>query len=152
MAGDSELAAGFPSADFRHQIRETMLLGLPPDEGMQPEFHFDRERVYERSSSDGEPWSWSTPPASEGPEREPVRVPCAIERVGATGEGDGTSVGVVDAARLVLTFLDDDWADVEGFSQVRIGGRWFSYQRMLSPLGIADVGVAQVLVVAQDAS
>jgi hypothetical protein len=154
MAGEGP--AGF-AAKFRAGITKAMTIGLAPDEAERPTFGWDPDRTFVPSDSAGHPWRpGETPDATVAAPLE-VQVPCGVQVMGITDEGDSTSVGILNADEVVLTLLDDAWEEVHvtdpdgtvrAFDWVRISGRVFHRAKVVPTGGLFEVGVHRVLVTA----
>jgi len=140
----------FDAREFRQAIRGVYRMALAPDEERQPIFHFPKMVTSTNAlDSDDVPFDpTQTPPAA--PAKSPVKVPCAIRYV--DDQGDPTGLGVITPSRVELTFLDTDYAQVEGFSHVVIDGDVYRYRRTQPPTGLFDVGMFAVICVAEDES
>lgn len=134
------------AARFRAGITRAMVMGLAPALAERPLFEWDPARVFANADAAGRPWDPEATPSSESTPPTGVRVPCGVQIQGATDEGDATTVGIINADELVLTFLDVHWAQVEGFDRVTVSGRPFKLLKRLPTVGLFDVGVIQVLV------
>lgn len=75
-------------------------------------------------------------------------MPCAVE-FHDTG-GTMGAAGNVSTSEVVLTLLDEDYAQVRGFAYVVIGGVRYNYQRDQAPIGLVSVGVYQVHCLSDD--
>lgn len=77
-----------------------------------------------------------------------IKVPCAIEYKDAAGEL--SAAGTVSSTGIVLTLLDEDYARIEGFAYVVIGGVKYNYERTNPPEGLVSVGIYAVHCLADD--
>ncbi len=145
MAGD---LPGFSAEDFRLNIQFAMNMGLPNDDAAKPTFYFPQQ-VSADVPVDGE----GVPFAPSGdvdrtPIKPAVRVPCAIEDEAGNAVVI-TAIGGMSEDRLVLTFLDTDWAKVEGFLYVALGGDKYNFVKELHPRALGPVDIHKVLVVGE---
>lgn len=147
MAFDPQIA-GFNADEVRAGLTLAMNIGMPVELEEQPVFVFPGGILADGSKRDsaGVPFDWEA-----GRDRSPdvtVQVPCAIEYVDGAGKLEG--FGVVAPSKLVLTLLDVDHAQIEGFSYVVIAGNKYNYRKTAPPLGLVSVGVYQVHVESDD--
>lgn len=133
---------GFDAAAVRAGLRLAMQVGLPTVTADQPTF-FMPQTV----TTDGHILDGSNTPFD--PEYTPTRstrvthqVPCAIEYT--DGSGKIAALGIIDASKVILTLLDQDYDIVEGFEFVVITGQKFFYSATEPQLGLVDVGVWRV--------
>lgn len=137
---DTPLLEGFDPADFRTNIRATMVMGLPPVLADQPQFIFATvPNTVSGVPADSEhvPFDLTQTVGSSTP--TPVRVPCAVEFSDEVAEF--TNAGVAVPARVKLTFLDVDYELVRGYKLVKIGGVEYAYSHSENPIGLGTVGV-----------
>jgi hypothetical protein len=139
----------FDANAVREGLRLAMQVGLPPDTDDQPLFVMPTtvsgDSVNALDAA-GTPFKANYRPARTAPVTK--RVPCAIEYF--DGAGKIESFGLVAPSHVLLTLLDQDFAQVKGFSYVVIGGNKYWYERELVPLGLVDVGVHQVKCASDD--
>jgi hypothetical protein len=142
--------SGFNANEVRAGLRLAMEVGLPPDIADQPVFVFPGEIVDDglERDAEGTPLDWRAT-KQRGPD-ETVQVPCAIEYMDGYGDGNIENFGVVMPSRVALTFLDEDYVEIRGFSYVMIGGNRYNYQRTEPPIGLVSVGVWRVHVRSDD--
>lgn len=151
MAGISGIP--FDEAGVIAGLHTAMQVGLPPDEEDQPTFYWPAILVTDDAKDSAESVPFN--PASR-PVRPPVphvRVPCAVEYV--DGSGKIISFGVVQASRVVLTFVQPDYDQVNDetlgmFQFVVIGGDRFFYAKERPPLGLLSLGIHQIECTAED--
>lgn len=145
MAGN---LPGFDPDGFREAIRFAMNLGATPDIEQQATFYFPKTTTSAGPlDPSGVPFAPGTPVART-PTREPVRVPCGIED--AAGDPQATGIGRFGDG-IVVTLLDEDYAAVEGFAFVAVGGVRYDYARELIPRGLGPVGVHRLLCTGEGA-
>lgn len=75
-------------------------------------------------------------------------VPCAIEYQDQTGVFG--PLGLTSPSRVVLTLLDQDYAQVKGFEFCVIGGIRYDYLRTETPKALVTVGLYRVHCAAED--
>lgn len=104
------------------RLRETMVLGLPPEDQYKPTFYFDKVVEWEQHDSANKPWDWADAPLSEV-QRSPVRPIVAYEFFSPLGrQGDfPTEAGDFNPTTLIFTLLEEEWSQVRGFSSVTVG-------------------------------
>lgn len=135
---------GFNADEVRAGLHLAMQVGLPPVAGDEPTFYFaGAATTSDGTDGQGTPLSWQAARVA-APDRSPVSVPCAIEYVDDAGQESG--YGYTAASQLVLTFLDEDYEQVKGFSHVLIAGNSYRYQKTQPPMGLLSVGIWQVHV------
>jgi|GEM_PF-6100427 len=141
----------FPAAAVRENLRIPMRMGLPQDEAMWPEFVTLSVSASGETDSHGVPWD---PRESIESTSTSVRPVCAMEW--RSGGADTHNFGVTDAAEIVFTLLDEEWAQVEGFTYVNVRPTLsgdpvqFHFVRVLQALNLDSVGVWQVLCSTED--
>jgi len=146
MAGPDPTGA-FDPDEFRVNIRAVMLMGLPEDTALRPTFHFPK--VVDNANPDpaNRPWDFNQPKVTD-------TTPAAVQVICGVKVKDGTagynSAGKFDAREATLTFFEDEWAAVDGFSHVMIGLKKFRRAATLEPQGLFEVTVHKVEVIAED--
>jgi len=142
------LPVNFPTDAFNTAIRFAMQMGAPVDPDKRPKFVFPSTGktywkdgvlvVNARTDRDGKPLN----PEIEIRVAKPVtkQVDCAIvvERVGAGGE---VAVGNFNSTRLVVTLLEEEWAEVVGCESVEYNGDLYVYAYEPENYGLFDAGV-----------
>jgi hypothetical protein len=144
MAGSS---ADFDGDEFRTNIRMVMELGAAPKSSEQVIFCFPKQLIYNRPTDDENTPFDPTATVTQSPRRE-VRVPCAVEWI--DHEGETVPFGTVTATKLNITLLDEEYDQVKGCSYVIAGGDKYLYRRTAPPVGLYDVGVYQMVFVAEN--
>lgn len=144
MAGD---VSGFKPDEFRKGIRFVMGLGAPDDTGQQATFYFPRAATPADSTVDSEGVPFGPEQMTFSRARNPVRVPCAIEDPFTAGIATGE--GPFGAGTIIVTLLDDDFDQVEGFVYVVVGGVRYDYRRELIPRGLGTVTVHRLVCVGE---
>lgn len=141
---------GFNAQEVRDGIRLAMNIGLPPITNDQPLFVWDAPKeTLSTEDEGGTPFVWDAPlPGPEVAPHAPVRVPCAIEYFDSAGELQ--PFGPMASSHLLLTLLDQEYVQIEGFSRVIIGGNSYEYERTAPPIGLDVVGVWQIHVRSDD--
>lgn len=133
---------GFDADGFRDAIRFAMNMGAPPDEGQQATFYFPKIATSAAPvDGRGVPFAPGTP-VSRVPSKPPVRVVCGIED--AASDSDETGFGSFGQA-IIITMFDEEFATVEGFEFVAVGGVRYDYARLLLPRGLGPVGIYRIL-------
>lgn len=140
MAGTN---AAFDAAAFRNGIHFAMAMGLPTVVADQPTFYFAQPRTYDVPvDEEGVPYDPTAQPLPLASGVRPVQVPCAVEYYDAFGEI--ITFGAVTPSRVVLTLLDTEFPQVEGFTHVEIGQERYVFRHWEVPIGLFDVGVHRV--------
>lgn len=148
MAGSNPSNPGFDAA-FREKIRAAMLMGTPNVVSDRATFIIPGSVTFADVDSTGAPWDWSATPATEVAERE-VQVLCAVEPKG--GGEDATGMGTFDTDEVKVYLFEDEWAQVSGFTAVRLGGSLYERVKRLPPLGLYGVQIEVVECKAVDES
>lgn len=142
----------FDGDEFRAQIRQTMLMGLPEDEALRPTFLFPADPKHALADPANRPWDFTKPRTSESePAADPVRVVCGVTV--AAGQRGYTAAGKFEAREAVLSMFEAEWAAVNNpvpFVTVLIGGKPFKRGAELEPAGLFDVTTHRVEVTAED--
>lgn len=142
MAGPNP--PGFDPDAFREGIHFAMRMGAPPEADNQATFLFPSRLVFEdaseRTDAAGVPFDPELPVRREN--RDPVRVPCAVEYFDERGQA--TNLGDLHATRVLITLLDEDYAQVEDCNAVVLGGDKYLRRRTQPPSGLFDVGLFQI--------
>lgn len=138
MADDLD---GFDPDDFRDQITNTMVMGLPVPVEERPTFHFpgtDTFPVGTPMTPEGRPVDPRIAPATST-SKDPVQVPCAVEF--ATDSTNDTGLaGAFWQTRATLTLLDIHYAQVKDATEVDLAGRRYLIQEMTN-VGLSTVTV-----------
>lgn len=146
MAGDPQIQ-GFRADQVRAGLRLAMQVGLPIAGADQPTFVFKQTVTGTQNlDAEGVPFNPSYTPTKSALVTK--KVPCAIKYVDR--ETNLTGFGALAPTRVVLTLLDDDYAQVKGFQYVIIGGTRFFYRHTETPKGLVTVGLYEVHCEAED--
>lgn len=139
--------ANFDADAFIEGIHFAMSLGLPALEADRPTFHFKPTTTYTVPvDDDGVPFDpTATPTIVSVPT---IKVACAVEYVDA--EGKVENWGIIVPAKVKLTFLQQDYALIEGFDWVVIGPNRYFYRKTHPPLAMDSVGVWTIECNAED--
>lgn len=140
MATSSQIP-DFDAADVRNGLRLAMTVGMPTEAADQPAFYMPVITTAD-GPTDQEGIPFSPTGKRTIPPRVPIKVTCGIEY--RDSEGRLENFGNVSPSRVVLELLDEDYAAVEGFEFVVIGGNKFFYRRTEVPLGLVSVGIFRV--------
>lgn len=134
MAGSSP---GFDADAFNEGIRFAMRIGLPVETAEQPTFHFQPTRTHLGDHGTGLPFDPGTDFAETEP--TPVQVDCAIEFF---DEGhDSTSAGPLNAARVEVTLLREEYELVKDAYKVVISGDSYRFRFTEPEVALFDSGV-----------
>ena len=139
----------FDAEEVRAGLTLAMNVGLPVQLEDRPTFVFPSEITDTGIARDleGVPFDWKGDRTPTGPDTT-YQVPCGIEYIDDTGKVE--AFGQMSPSRVILSILDEDYALIEGFSYVVIGGVKYHYQRTEPPIGLVSVGVYQVHCRADD--
>jgi hypothetical protein len=147
---DPSFGGDFNATVFRQGIRNAMTMGLPVDPAERITFRWTTKKKYSSSDSSGLPFSFDDAPVSEV-KHEDVQIPAAVEFLSGANE-QGTSVGMFQTPRAVITILDEDYELVRGANEVLLGGNTYTIDYEAPPLGLFSVTVYQLHVQAKDES
>ncbi len=138
----------FNQAAFEDGIRLAMAVGLPPIEAERPVFVFTNSTV-NTAPADAEhvPFDPAATPAVT-PGRRVAGIYCAIEYQDAAGQL--VNLGVITPSQIVVTLLDDEYRQVEGFDYVEIAGDRYFYRRTEPTIGLADSQIWRIHCRAED--
>jgi hypothetical protein len=150
---------GFDAANFRTQIRNTMIKGLPADQTQWPTFYAPATETWPTTYPDGSPINFDDDGKPYDPDVRPlpmddsvgIQVPCAVE-FKATTTDDTTLVGNFRDTAAVLTILDTDYALVADAEIVLLGGMRYYINYLAPPIGLAEVTVYQLYLSPQGES
>lgn len=148
MANDP-LVTGFDATEVRAGLRLAMRVGLPPLTEDQPAFYLPQSFdpvPNEALDQEGVPFDPTYRPTKTA--RVIKHVPCAIEY--HDGQGKLEAFGVIQPTKVVLTLLDQDYAQVEGFDFVVIGGTKYFRRHTETPKGLVTVGLFKVHCESED--
>jgi len=117
-----------------------MQFGLPEVEADRPTF-FLPQTVESTDPLDGEgvPFDPDTVPTYDPTTPTRKRVKCAVEFKDAPGKIE--NFGVMVPAEVVLTLLDEEYAQVAGFSFVVIKGQKYYYDFTEPPVALGSINV-----------
>ena len=144
--------AGFDPDNFRTQIRNTMIMGLPQTIGERPTFYSPATTTWPTHYANGDPINFDDDGKPLDPTVRPVehggdvgiQVACAVEFKAATGEDQEVLVGNFRDTSAVLTLLDTEYALVAGCDTVDLGGVRYYINYIGPPLGLGTVTVYQL--------
>lgn len=159
--GGVDAIAEVPVDEVREALRGTMVLGLPVEDSEKPTFYFDREVSWALYDREGSPWDWEATPATETGRSE-VQPVCAYEFFSPLGRQGAfpTEVGDFIPTTVVVTLLEDEFAEVNGASYATFGPqpsdltksqRWF-FRFYRPTYGLGDMTVYQIHLVAEGVS
>lgn len=150
----AQAIAGFDADAFRAGIRTAMLMGLPVEEARQPQFVTITAAAQIDTSADanGVPWDPTAIPVPSVTVKQ--RVVCALDwkTPGPVVEHFGERQPSV----VVITLLDEEYAQIEGFTYVNI---WpalrdepvpYVYRRIVMQPTLDVVGVWQIECATED--
>lgn len=148
MAGSNP---AFNPNEFRTNIINTMNMGLPTDTSLRPTFRWRTERTYSVADPGGNPYDF-TAPATSTTAHADVQIPCAVQFVSTRTNDEGTVFGVFNSPRVILTVLDTHFPDVDGATEVVLGGNTYQIEYVEPPIGLFEVTVYQIHAQAKDES
>jgi hypothetical protein len=140
----------FNAQNFRDNIRFVMNMAAPPQQERQILFHFSQDTGWSGAvDTDNVPFDpTATVVRTEG--RPPVRVPCVVEV--SEDAGDQTPFGAVISTVLRLTLLDEDYLKVEDATYIVFDGDKYLRQQTTPPYGLFDVGIHEMVFIAENDS
>lgn len=144
MAGTQR---GFDAEKFRTAIRFVFEMAAPPDEDRQLTFHFTEEVSF-TGPADGDSIPFDPGEAVTRTVRPPIQRPCDVEFIRATDEI--TAFGVVVPSKIKVTLLDDDFEDVKDASFVVVNGDKYLRHYQPPAYGLFDVGLHEMIFVAEN--
>lgn len=155
MAGESILAAGFPAEEFRTNIQQVMLMGMPDDPADRLTFHWDRQRTYDPATVDDDPLDWTETPDTDIPgdwdhEAGTYQPIYALEFSARPAGSTNTPLGEIDTSRLIITLLDVDYEQVKTADYATIKDVRYRIQFAAPEVAMFPVGVHQVYMEAED--
>lgn len=166
MAGENPYLGGF-AALFRTRIREVQMMGLPDDLAERPAFYMrdplTEDGAFLLADERDVPWDLhATPvdpadldplvPVTAGDGDDEVLFSLIRKSMNSrlTDSSRSTPIAEFDVDIYNLLFLDTEWAKVEQFRSVIIGGNTFLRGKEEPPLALYDVTMHVVSVQAVD--
>ena len=149
MVATDPRITGFDANAVREGIRLAMQVGLPVMVQDQPTFFMpthvadDGQHALDQGGLSFLPQHRPARTQASG-----IRVPCAVEYKDAAGTLEAP--GLVSPTAVVLTLLDEDYAQIKGFAYVVIAGIRYSYQHVEKPNGLVSVGVYTIHCLSDD--
>ena len=150
-------SSAFDSSLFNNAIRFAMQMGAPLQEELRPTFVFasagvsywrgEDEVLNPRVDRDGSPLDPEIEERQVPPRR--IQVDCAVEveRGALAGE---TPVGNFQQTRLVVTLLEEQYAQVKGCASCEYNGDNYLYAFEPDNFGLFDAGVHTLIFNAED--
>lgn len=143
VVADPNFGAGFSASDFRTNIRNTMLMGLPEDRALWPTFLWSVKRTYASQDPAGKPYNFSARPVTEVT-HDPVRVPVAVEFASNTTLSENLPAGIVETTKVIVTILDEDYAEVKSADTIQMDQSDYRISFVAPVVGLFDVTVYQL--------
>lgn len=147
MAGND---TGFDAAGFREGIRFAMTMGMPASTAEQGTFRWKRSATFAADDIAGDPYDWGATPTTSSQHADtivPIAVEASAETLGGT-EGPGR----FNTPKVVITILDEDYAQIVGAVEVEFAGNVYDIDFVSPPMGLFDVTIYQVHATARDES
>lgn len=144
--------SGFDPDNFRTQIRNTMIMGLPQQVVQRPTFYSTSVVQWPTHYDSGDPITFDDDGYPLDPTVRPIpptqqtgiQVACAVE-FKATQDDNETVVGNFRDTAAILTLLDTEYELVKNCDQVKLGGNMQFYINYTAPpLGLGPVTVYQM--------
>lgn len=148
---DPTFGGGFDAEEFRRQIRNTMIMGLPVDEAERPTFRWSVKRSYAVKDDSGNPYNFSSPPISVET-RADVQVPVSVDFSARSSLGSKLPVGDVENSKVVVTVLDVDYEEIKTADQIICGGDTYSIDFVAPSVGLFAVTVYEIHATSIDES
>lgn len=147
MAG---LSSSIDTAAIRTLLRQTMLIGAPPNPADGVTFRWSTQQTAAGPTDPtGVPYDFTSTPASVVTQPD-VQVPCSVRYT--AGQYAETPLGDFDTTRPVLTLMDVDYLAVQGADKVLIGGQVYSIAYVAPPEGLYDLTVWTIYLEADSTS
>lgn len=144
MAGSSN---SFKPDTFRAAIRSAMTMGTPPDTDYQMRFHWNPDRTT-AATRDGEGIPFDPTAVITSTTQPSTTVACAVEYLDAAGQP--SPFGSIVPSRIRVTLLDEEYEQVKDADYVVIGGDRYLRHHEPPSYGLYEVGVHQILYVAEN--
>lgn len=148
---DSTFGGGFDAEQFRTQIRNTMIMGLPPTEAERPTFRWSVQREYAIKDDSGNPYNFSSAPLSVEA-HEDVQVPCSVEFAARSAAAVSIPIGDIQNSKVVITVLDVDYEVVKSADQIVCNGDLYNIDFVAPSVGLFSVTVYEIHATAYDES
>ena len=150
VVADVNFGGDFNADEFRTQIRNAMIMGLPNDVSEQPTFRWKIQREYSVKDNAGNPYNFSSTP-TKVLEHDDVIVPVAIEFTTSRGI-ENLPIGQIENAKIVATILDIDYDLVKGANQIICGSSTYNIDFVAPSNGLFSVTVYSIHATAIDES
>ena len=124
-----------------------MTMGTPPVAGDQLRFYWNDTRST-AAAVDGEGIPFDPTATITTTTRASVTKPCAVEYIDASGQP--TPFGTVVPSKVKVTLLDQDYTAVKDADYIVIGGDRYLRHHEPPSYGLFDVGVHQLVYVAEN--
>lgn len=144
-------ASAFSATAFRDAIRFAMNMGLPDATVDRATFKWTPVKTYTRPDTGGRPYNLTSTPVSTVTHPD-VQIPVAWEFAARQGLEEQTAMGEFDPTRIVMTILDEDYAQVQGADTVEMGDNVYIINFVAPPTGLFEVTVYTVYLTARDES
>lgn len=138
----------FNAAVFRTNIKAAMQMGAPTATQDRVTFRWTSEKTYAFDDAANHPYSWTATPQTTTSHAD-VKVDVAVEFPG-TDPHEFTSVGEINATKIIVTVLDEDYDDIQGADVIVYGQRTFNIDFVAPPLGLFEVTVYQIYASSED--
>jgi len=142
----------FSAAEFRDAIRFAMKMGSPGAEEDKATFRWNPSRTFSTADPAGQPYDWTSVPASDSTPPDVVTDLVAVEFTGRPQASGITSMGTFDPSGVTLTILDEDYEDVKTANEVLLGGNTYVIRFHAPPTGLFDATVHTIYAEAVDES
>lgn len=137
----------FDEARVIEGLRKAMGFGEPTRTEDKVTFYFNARSVSSSTDEDGVPFDPATRVVVDD---TGVVKDCAVEYQDRAPKGE--TFGVVVPSRIIITMLDPDWQDVEGFAYVKAGGDTYWRSSVEPPIALGSLDVWQIICTAEGES
>lgn len=137
------MAGAFPGGPaaaqrFRDGIHYAMNMGAPEDDELAVTFVFDSAVLVDGpADASGVPFDPDAELVGSAPQQH--RVPYAIEYYDARGQLTG--LGIINATRVEITVLDEEYEQIRDAVAVIINGNRFNRRKEAAPMALFSVNV-----------
>lgn len=125
-----------------------MRFAAPADVSEQATFFFPPVADASGAVVDGEGIPYDPDATVEYVRAPSVRVPCAITYSDATGSVE--RFGRLTSADIVLTLVEPDYRQVQGFEYVEVAGQRYTYRHTFPPVALFDLNVWSIRCETED--
>jgi hypothetical protein len=144
-------ASGFDAPGFRDAIKFAMKMGLPEDTAERPTFRWKAVKTFTSADPAGNPYNRKAAPITNVQHAD-VQIDCAVEFISRSTLGGGTPAGDFETPRAIITVMDVDYPDVDGATEILLGGNTYHIDFVAPPTGLFGATVYQIHASAESES